>query len=187
MSRAMAASVQIVSVDISFAELLRAKLITWGIAANIGDEYLQSAQHGATEGKIDVLLLDVRQQGALVLSRLASAREAFSGLEIVLINSPDGISASMEGMRAGAADELTAPIDAATLKKKIFAAVRRRQKALKAAAGKKKSLVGMFEQAMAAATFAQAGEFDTALQMLDQEKVNEAGRGPVRKVRGLND
>lgn len=163
----MSPTVQIVSPDQPFAELLRGKLQGWGLTATTGDEYPQSAVQAAAAGEVDVVLLDVRQQATAMLSRFAAAMRGMTGLEVVLINTPEGINASMEGMRAGASDEVTTPLDAATLHEKIMAAVHRRQKAKKAASRKKRSLWGMLEQTMTAATFAQAGEFDTAREFLN--------------------
>ncbi|MEW6595208.1 MAG: hypothetical protein AB1413_10095 [Thermodesulfobacteriota bacterium] len=176
----MPATVQIVSADPSFAELLRGKLQGWGLTATLGEEHPLAAVQAAAAGKVDVILLDIRQEAATMVSRLASAMQGKNGLEVVLINTPEGVSASMEGMRAGASDEVTTPLDAATLQEKIMAAVRRRQKAKKAAGRRKASLWGLLEQTMNAATFAQAGEFDTAMEFL-KEKDAGAKPGPPRK------
>lgn len=165
----MSPTVQIVSSDQPFAELLRGKLQGWGLTATTGAEYPQEAVQAAAAGEVDVVLLDIRQQAATMVSRLATAMQGLTGLEVVLINTPEGISASMEGMRAGASDEVTTPLDAATLRQKVMAAIRRRQKTKKAASRKKRSLWGMLEQTMNAATFAQAGEFDTAREFLKEK------------------
>jgi len=162
----MRPTVQIVSSDQPFAALLCGKLRGWGLTTATGTEYPQEAVQAAAAGEVDVVLLDIRQQAATMVSRLAAAMHGMTGLEVVLINTPEEINASMEGMRAGASDEVTTPLDAATLRKKIMAAIRRRQKAKKAASRKKRSLWGMLEQTMNAATFAQAGEFDTAMEFL---------------------
>ncbi|HSR36188.1 MAG TPA: hypothetical protein VLL73_03325, partial [Desulfurivibrionaceae bacterium] len=155
--------------DQPFAELLCGKLQGWGLNATAGAEPPQEAVQAAAAGETDVILLDIRQQATATLNHLAAALKGKNGVEVVLINTAEGINASMEGMRAGASDEITTPLDAATLKKKIMAAIRRRQKAKKAASGKKRSLWGMLEQTMNAATFAQAGEFDTAMEFLKEK------------------
>lgn len=163
-------TVQIVSPDHPFAELLRGKIEGWGVTAVMGDEHPQQAVQAAANGEVDVILLDIRQQATIMVSHLAAATQGLTGLEVVLINTPEGVSASMEGMRAGASDEITTPLDAATLKEKIMAAVCRRQKAKKAAGRAKRSLWGLLEQTMNAATFAQAGEFDTALEFFAEQE-----------------
>jgi hypothetical protein len=82
-------------------------------------------------------------------------------------------------MRAGASHELSAPFDTAALRSAVSAALRRRNKRL---GGAKLSLLERFERAMSAATFAQAGEFDTAREMLDEEKPKRrASDKPGRK------
>lgn len=164
----MRPTVQVVSTDLTFAELLCSKLQSWGLTPALGDEYLDAAVTAAAEGAIDVLLLDIRQQPEALLGRLAAAMKSMAGLEVVLINNPGCIGASMEGMRIGASDELTPPIDAGIFRKKVLAAVRRHRRATSAAAGKKKSLWKIFDQTMSAATFAQAGEYEIALELIDE-------------------
>lgn len=166
----MRPTVQIVSPDQLFAELLHNKLQGWGLTAIRDAEYPQEAVQAAAAGEVDVVLLDIRQQAAATVNRLAAAMHGLTGLEVMLINTPEGINASMDGMRAGASDEVTTPLDAATLKKKLLAAIRRRQKAKLAASRKKHSLRDMLEQTMNAATFAQAGEFDMAMEFLADSK-----------------
>lgn len=112
-----------------------------------------------------VVLLDIRQHHTEAINYLHSLKQARPEIEVILINRPDSIRISMTAMQAGAGDELIAPFDTAVLKKKIMAACRRREKLLKKSA--KRSLLSRFSDAMAAATFAQAGEFDTAVDLLD--------------------
>jgi hypothetical protein len=66
-------------------------------------------------------------------------------------------------MRAGASTELSAPFDLAALRSAVSAALRRRKTRLARA---RPSLLERFQRAMSAATFAQAGEFDTARELL---------------------
>lgn len=159
----MIPAVQIVSANQPFAELLCAKLHGWGMNATTGDEQLHAAMAAARQGRLDVLLLDVRQEAGPLLHRLANTMNRLTGKpDIILINTQDGISASMEGMRLGAAEELTTPIDATALHQAILEAAKRQRQARE----KKRALLGMLEQTMAAATFAQAGEFDTAMEFI---------------------
>lgn len=174
----MRPTVQIVSPDSSFAELLRGKLQGWGLNAILGDETPHQAVRAASDGKVDVVLLDIRRQAATVVSHLAAAMQGMAGLEVVLINTPDGVGASMEGMRAGASDEVTTPLDAATLREKVLAAIQRSQEAKKANRSKKPSLWHLVEQTMNAATFAQAGEFETAREFLEDKGTATTSKPP---------
>lgn len=173
----MPPAVQIVSANQPFAELLCAKLQGWGLRATTGDEQLHDTMAAARQGRLDVLLLDVRQEAGPLLRRLADTLNRLTGKpDIILINTQDGISASMEGMRLGAAEELTTPLDATALHQAILAAAERRRRTRKAAT-KKRSLLGMLEQAMTAATFAQAGEFDTAMEFINETRTDSQKTG----------
>jgi DNA-binding NtrC family response regulator len=115
-------------------------------------------------GGVDLVLLDIRQQLDEALLLLRSIRRELPELEVIVINRPDNVRASLAGMQAGAVDEIIAPCDTGLLRRKITEAWKRRQARLKKK--KKRSVLGMFSEAMAAATFAQAGEFETAVEFL---------------------
>ncbi|MFH1021471.1 MAG: hypothetical protein V1782_12820 [Pseudomonadota bacterium] len=158
----MQATALIVSSDAGFAETMKARLQGWDLRVALSGG---PADPLPSEAEAEIVLLDIRQAGSEGLHLLPAIREIMPAAEIILINRPDNIPLSIAGMQAGAADELIAPFDTSTLKNTIFAALRRRKKR----AGKK-SLFRRFGDAMAAATFAQAGEFDTALSLLDGEE-----------------
>jgi DNA-binding NtrC family response regulator len=153
----MQATALIVSSDAGFAETMQTLLRSWGLTVALSEE---SALPSFPEAEI--VLLDIRRDMSDGLSLLPALRETMPAAEVILINRPDNISRSIAGMQAGAADELIAPFDTEALKNAITAALRRRKKRQG-----KKSLFQRFGDAMAAATFAQAGEFDTAIAMLD--------------------
>lgn len=163
----MCPTVQIATQDSSFGEVLSGKLTGWGLSVIHQDEYLYQTPAAFSEGNVDVLLLDIRQQGDKALSWLAALKNMLADLEVLIINKPGEINAAMEGMRIGASDELTAPFDTETLKTKVLDAVRRREKKMKA---KKGGFMRMLQDSMAAATFAQAGEYETALDFLDSKR-----------------
>ncbi len=175
----MKLKVQIASPDPAFANILGNKLSGWGLSVVLQEGYIQPVSSAILAGEVDVLLLDIRDEGEKALSWLALVKEMMVDIEVLLINRPGEINIAMEGMRIGASDELTTPFDTAILKKKVLAAARRRKRRLK---GRRGEFLGMFQKAMAAATFAQAGEFETALTFLDstQDK-KETGRKPGKK------
>lgn len=156
------------SQDEGFAEILCRTLISHGIPAQCGEDG-KGILASLAEQAIDVVLLDVRQQYEKVLAVLRSIKDGFPEVEVLIINRPYNIWIAVEGMRAGASDEITVPLDTDILRAKVTEA---RLRAGKLRKKKKKSLLQRFSNAMSAATFAQAGDFDTALEML-----NDGGTG----------
>ena len=159
----------IVSSDAGFAETMRGLLQGWGMTVALSEESTP-----APLPETEIVLLDIRQASNEGPHPLLAIREKMPAAEVILINRPNNIPLSIAGMQAGAADELIAPFDTSTLKNSISAALRRRKKRQG-----KKSLFQRFGDAMAAATFAQAGEFDTALSMMDGDE--NTNRPPDRK------
>ena len=156
----MRATALIVSGDSVFAETMKALLQGWGLTVTLSGD----SGHPLLPGT-EIILLDIRRANSEGLALLPVIMEKMPEAEVILINRPDNIPLSIAGMQAGATDELIAPFDTSTLKNTISAAIRRRKKRQG-----KKSLLQRFGDAMAAATFAQAGEFDTAIALLDGEK-----------------
>ncbi len=165
----MQATAFIVSSDACFAETMQGLLQGWGITAALSGE---SPPQPPLE--TEIVLFDIRQADSEALHPLLAIREKIPEAEVILINRPDNIPLSIAGMQAGAADELIAPFDTSALKNSISAALGRRKKRQG-----KRSLLRRFGDAMTAATFAQAGEFDTALSLLDGDE--EAQRPSGRK------
>ena len=155
----MQATALIVSSDAGFAETMQTLLQGWGMTVALSEESTPPTP------ETEIVLLDIRQASNEGVHPLLACRKKMPAAEIILINRPDNIPLSIAGMQAGAADELIAPFDTTTLKNTISAALGRRKKRQG-----KKSLFQRFGDTMAAATFAQAGEFDTAIAMLDGEE-----------------
>jgi len=150
-------TVQIVSDDAGFAETIGGLIRAWGREVRLAGHLDPPA------GEVEIVLLDIRQGAEQALSSLAFIRARQPETEVILINRPDNIGPSIAGMQAGAADELIVPFDTGSLKGKIAEADRRRKKSRD-----KRSFLRRFGDAMAAATFAQAGEFDTAMDLLER-------------------
>jgi DNA-binding NtrC family response regulator len=121
---------------------------------------------------VDLALLDIRQKGKDAMQVLARLKKNQPETEVILLSDPGNIALAMEGMRQGASEDITVPFDIDTFRKTIKNALRRRNAHLKA--GRKRSLLDVFADTMMAATFAEAGEFDTAQNMCrdDVEKEN---------------
>jgi DNA-binding NtrC family response regulator len=156
-----AAALLIITADESLVETLGGKLREWGAVV-----YSQAPGDGAIgpEEGVDVILVDIRRHPGETLQRLKAVRAEIPLAETILINGSDNVSASMAGMRAGASDELTVPFDTATLKDVVSRAGARSQARRQK---KRRSLLEVFGEAMSAATFAQAGEHETALDLLN--------------------
>jgi DNA-binding NtrC family response regulator len=153
------ARVRIVSPDGAFADALGARLHGWGLSVAIEADFRRITP---AEERVDLVLLDVRGGGDGLVAWLAALKRALPALEVVVLGRPGQIAISIAAMRAGASSELSVPFDVDALRAAVSASLRRRSKRLAA----RPSLLARFQQAMSAATFAQAGEFETAREML---------------------
>lgn len=152
----------IITDDVVLVQTLGGRLREWGATVFHSD-----ADHTPPRPAIcpDVVLVDIRDQTTEELRMLSAIQQEMPFAELLLINSNDNIKASMAGRRAGASDELVVPFDTGTIRQQIIAACgrsRNRQKMKK-----HRSMLTVFGDAMSAATFAQAGEFETALDILN--------------------
>ena len=124
-----------------------------------------------TKNETDVVLLDIRLKGDEKLQILAELKKARPATEVILLSNHDSIHWVMEGMRIGAFDDIPEPFEVEILSNRILAAWRRK-KSVKKSIGS--SLVRYFEKTMMAATFAQAGEFETARKFSGKDDTSEA-------------
>jgi DNA-binding NtrC family response regulator len=162
--------------DINFTETLSNMLGRWGLSA-LQRKDGQSTLDILQEKNVDVVLLDIRHPGGSEINLLLDIKKTLPDTEVIIINKTDNIKTSMEAMQAGADDEIIAPCDSSALQKKINEACGRRKKQLRKKG--KRSFSDMFSDVMSAAVFAQAGEFDTAVELMNgetQEKPEEKKR-----------
>lgn len=150
--------------DSAFAEKIARTIEQWGFRhLQLGD----GSESGPREGEGDVVLLDVRELTDEAFGQVYSTRQQYPGIGVVLINRPDNVVASIAGMKAGAVDEVIVPLDTGALKT-IISEVFGRVQAARAQKATKKPFLTRFSEAMMAATFAQAGDYEGALDMLDR-------------------
>lgn len=161
--RTVAPRVHIVSGDVAFAGSLGQRLHEWGLSVAIESDFTRVTPSVAARERLDVVLLDVRRCEDGLLGWLSALKRALPALEIILLTLRGQVATSIAAMSAGASMELSAPFDLAALRSAVSAALHRRRKRLDAA---RPSLLERFQRAMSAATFAQAGEFETAREML---------------------
>lgn len=175
-SRGRGLLVLIETSDTIFAGKIGKILEQWGF---ILLQLRSEAEFELQEIDADVLLLDVRELAEDTFALLRSIRQRLPGLAVVLINRPDNVTASIAGMKAGAVNEIIAPFDTDTLKAIIIEAYElgqtgRRQK-------NKKPFLRRFSEVMMAATFAEAGEFESALDLLEAPAPRPTGEFATKK------
>lgn len=174
LERASAARVRIVSPDASFAGSIGKRLGSWGLSVAVESGIERITPALVRDEQVDVVLLDVRGRDHAVLRWLSAMRETAPTAEVILLNVPGDVRFSIEAMRAGASGELSAPLDIEALRRTLTESLRRRNKP---APRVRRSLLERFERAMAAATFAQAGEFDAARDLLEEDGRPQGRRG----------
>lgn len=153
--------VLIVSQDAIFAEKIGKTLEQWRLTFQ---HLSPEAEFKLQEHEPDVLLFDIRELSKEALALLRSIRQRLPRVALVLINRADNVTASIAGMKAGATNEIIVPFDTESLKGIIIEAYEEGQRGRKKK--RKKPFLTRFSEAMMAATFAEAGEFDSALDLL---------------------
>lgn len=158
----MSSTLLLVVEDSSFLESLSGSLTrlkTSIVSAGSKREALEVCSNH----KVDLALLDIRHQGNDAMQVLAHLKKNQPETEVILLSDQENIAFAMEGMRQGASDDITVPFDIDSFRNTVKSALRRRKAHL--AANQKRTLLNVFEDTMIAATFAEAGEFETAQNM----------------------
>ena len=163
----MPSRVRIVCPDVAFAESVGSRLQGRNVSVAVESDLERLTPALVEAERVDLVLLAVREHEEGHLRWMSSMKRALPALEIVLLNLAGEIRLSIEGMRAGASRELTAPFDLAALRSTVSEALRRRKKRLGRA---RPSLAERFERLMSAAAFAEAGEDRTAREILGKEE-----------------
>lgn len=163
----MPSRICVVSPDPAFAASISGRLEGWGHSVAREPDFRRVTPSLLDEERVDVVLLAVSSREEGPLRWLAALKQAIPALEVVLLNLAGELAISIEGMRAGASHELSAPFDVAKLRGVLSAALRRRKKQ---ARKRRRSLSDRFSRAMTAATFAEAGEPGTARQILEDDE-----------------
>lgn len=127
-----------------------------------------------------MVILDIRSGAATSLRWLKEIRSRRPSPEVILVNNPDRLTTSLEGMRAGARAELTVPIDLGEMRRVLMAALTEATGRIGRKTGSNFSR--FFRQTMNAITYAQAGEFETALDFMDTPE-SQAGKTRPRDKR----
>ncbi len=101
----------------------------------------------------DVMVLDLRMPGIDGMEVLKRVKKAYPDVQVIILTGHGSEKDEEEARRLGAFEYLQKPVEVDTLVQKIQRAYRQK-----------------IETSMMAGTFAEAGEFDTAKQILDRDK-----------------
>ena len=101
----------------------------------------------------DVVVLDLKMPGMDGMEVLRRIRKAYPKVQVIMLTGHGSEKDEEEAKKLGAFEYLEKPVEIETLMKKV-----------------KKAYKNKFESTMMAATFAEAGEFDTAKEIRDSDE-----------------
>ena len=104
----------------------------------------------------DVVVLDLKMPGIDGMEVLRRIRKAYPNVQVIMLTGHGSEKDEKEARKLGAFEYLQKPVEIETLMKKI-----------------KKAYKQKFESSMMAATFAEAGEFDIAKDILEADEEND--------------
>jgi len=100
----------------------------------------------------DVMVLDLKMPGIDGMEVLRQVRKAYPKIQVIILTGHGSEKHEEEAKRLGAFDYLEKPVNLDVLVKKMKAAYRRKM-----------------EDTMVAATFAEAGDFESAKKIMDED------------------
>jgi len=112
----------------------------------------------------DVVVLDLKMPGIDGMEVLRRIRKAYPDVQVIMLTGHGSDKDEKEARKLGAFEYLQKPVEIETLMKKI-----------------KKAYKQKFESSMMAATFAEAGEFETAKDILEGEEGNNDTENDKKK------
>jgi DNA-binding response OmpR family regulator len=101
----------------------------------------------------DVMVLDLKMPGIDGMEVLRQVRKAYPNIQVIILTGHGSERHEEEAKRLGAFDYLEKPVNLDVLVKKMKAAYRRKM-----------------EDTMVAATFAEAGDFESAKKIMDEDE-----------------
>ncbi|MFO7970184.1 MAG: response regulator [Desulfobacterales bacterium] len=132
----------------TLAERIEMREVKSKVALN-GEEALKTMD----EDLPDVMVLDLKMPGIDGLEVLRRAKKAYPGVQIIMLTGHGSEKDEKEARRLGVFEYLQKPVEFEKLMRTITKAYKKK-----------------FESSMVAASFAEAGEFDTAQKIMDEEK-----------------
>jgi DNA-binding response OmpR family regulator len=132
----------------TLAERIEMREVKSKVALN-GEEALKTMD----EDLPDVMVLDLKMPGIDGLEVLRRAKKAYPGVQIIMLTGHGSEKDEKEARRLGVFEYLQKPVEFEKLMRTITKAYKKK-----------------FESSMVAASFAEAGEFETAKKIMDEEK-----------------
>jgi len=132
----------------SLSERLEMRDVKSGVALN-GEAALRTLD----EDLPDVMVLDLKMPGMDGMEVLRRAKKAYPGVQIIMLTGHGSEKDEKEARRLGVFEYLQKPVSIEKLMKTVTEAYKSK-----------------FQDAMSAAAFAEAGEFETAKEILDGDK-----------------
>jgi DNA-binding response OmpR family regulator len=132
----------------SLSERLEMRDVKSGVALN-GEAALKTLD----EDLPDVMVLDLKMPGMDGMEVLRRAKKAYPGVQIIMLTGHGSEKDEKEARRLGVFEYLQKPVSIEKLMKTVTEAYKSK-----------------FQDAMSAAAFAEAGEFETAKEILDGDK-----------------
>jgi len=132
----------------TLSERIEMRDVKSDVALN-GEEALKAMD----EDLPDVMVLDLKMPGIDGLEVLRRTKKAYPGVQIIMLTGHGSEKDEKEARRLGVFEYLQKPVEFEKLMRIITKAYKNK-----------------FESSMVAATFAEAGEFDTAKKIMDEEK-----------------
>ena len=115
----------------------------------------------AEQSDIDVVVLNFKDLMAEGIRLLRSLKKRRPAIEVITLSVPSGFGLSMESMKLGAFADLLMPFDLEELVGKVLEAWTQRK-----SKSSSRSLRRKFEDLAVSVIFAEAGDFDTARELI---------------------
>ena len=112
----------------------------------------------------DVVVLDLKMPGMDGMEVLRRIRKAYPKVQVIMLTGHGSEKDEEEARKLGAFEYLQKPVEIDTLMKKV-----------------KKAYKSKFESSMMAATFAEAGEFETAKEIRDSDEEQDDTKRDKKK------
>lgn len=112
----------------------------------------------------DVVVLDLKMPGMDGMEVLRRIRKAYPKVQVIMLTGHGSEKDEEEARKLGAFEYLQKPVEIDTLMKKV-----------------KKAYKSKFESSMMAATFAEAGEFETAKEIRDSDEEQDENKKDKKK------
>jgi len=129
------------------------------VVAHDGEEALSAVE----EEEPDVIVLDLKMPGIDGIEVLRRVRSAYPNVQVIILTGHGSKKDEDAARTLGAFDYLKKPVDLDTLVPRIKNAFKQKLRKL--------------ERMSMAAAFAEAGEFETARQMMEEDEEAKGGQG----------